>query len=295
MRLAVCDYHPPAACHTVVFLHGLCLNQLSWVHQIGYLRRRYPDSVRLISYDHRGHGRSGAAPMHTYRIEQLADDLAEMMVALGVSGPLTLAGHSMGAMAVIAYLSRRSRPVEPQSLILISAAAGRLAERGLGRLVAIPVIDLLYTLVQHTPCSATDGAIRFLARPLCDALTRYGGYRAHREALAAISAAAINATPLTTKVGFLPALRDFDQYHTLGSIRAATTIISGGGDRLTPPAHSYDLAGGIPGAKLVHLPGAGHMILHEAPNLVAEEIRRAIVFSAASSACSPPTRTRQWL
>ena len=67
VRLAVCDTGPRTAEHTVVFLHGLCLNQTSWERQITYLLRRYGQSVRVISYDHRGHGRSAGAPISSLR------------------------------------------------------------------------------------------------------------------------------------------------------------------------------------------------------------------------------------
>ena len=52
VRLAVCDTGPRTAEHTVVFLHGLCLNETTWERQITYLMRRYGRSVRVISYDH---------------------------------------------------------------------------------------------------------------------------------------------------------------------------------------------------------------------------------------------------
>jgi pimeloyl-ACP methyl ester carboxylesterase len=117
--------------HTVVFLHGLCLNQASWDRQIGYVLGRYGRSVRVISYDHRGHGGSAAAPMSTYRIEQLADDLARVLTVLDVTGPVTLVGHSMGGMT-----------------------AGKLAERGFARLLATPAPAALVGLVEHTPAYA---------------------------------------------------------------------------------------------------------------------------------------------
>ena len=89
------------------------------------LIRGWGNNIRIISYDHRGHGDSGSASMHTYRIDRLADDLAELLVALGVTGPLTLAGHSMGGMTALAYLRRPAskRPVEPESLVLVATAA----------------------------------------------------------------------------------------------------------------------------------------------------------------------------
>jgi hypothetical protein len=49
VSLAVCDTGPRTAEHTVVLLHGLCLNQTSWEPQITYLLRRYGRSVRVIS------------------------------------------------------------------------------------------------------------------------------------------------------------------------------------------------------------------------------------------------------
>jgi pimeloyl-ACP methyl ester carboxylesterase len=56
------QYWSAPAEHTVVFLHGLCLNQTSWERQITYLLRRYKRSVRVLSYDHRGHRGSAASP-----------------------------------------------------------------------------------------------------------------------------------------------------------------------------------------------------------------------------------------
>src|SRR5258708_5951806 len=56
VQLAVRDYDRPTRTHTVVFLHGFCLSRTSWGGQIDYLLRRYGDSIRIIAYDHRGHG-----------------------------------------------------------------------------------------------------------------------------------------------------------------------------------------------------------------------------------------------
>jgi pimeloyl-ACP methyl ester carboxylesterase len=275
VRLAVRDRGSRYAGHTVVFLHGFCLSQMSWARQIDYLTRRYGGAVRVISYDHRGHGESGEAPMSSYRIEQLADDLAQVLTARSVTGPLTLVGHSMGGMAALSYLARpgADRPVDPHGLVLAATAAGKLSEHGLSRLLATPATGMLFGLIDHTPAQA----LRILARPLGATLHRFGvGGNAERATLAAVTAAGLASTPVPTAVGFLPSLRDYDQYHTLGSIRANTVVVSGGADPLTPPSHSRDLAAGIPGAAHVHLPSAGHLLPQQNPNIINAAIRRAM-------------------
>jgi pimeloyl-ACP methyl ester carboxylesterase len=279
VSLSVRDWGSHAAGHTVVLLHGFCLNKESWNIQVTQLIRHWGNNIRIISYDHRGHGDSGNASMHTYRIDRLADDLAELLATLGVTGPLTLAGHSMGGMTALAYLCRAAnkRPVEPESLVLIATAAGNLGSHGLGRLLSTPATSMLYHLVHRMPRAGTDELVQFLARPVCAALTRHGGYgEAAPKSLVAASAAAINATPSTTKVGFLRGLREYDCSQTLSSITAKTTIISGGADKLTPMHHARELADGIAGATVIHQPTAGHTLLHEIPEVVTGAISSAI-------------------
>ncbi|MCV7257095.1 alpha/beta fold hydrolase [Mycobacterium shimoidei] len=290
VSLSVCDWGSHAAEHTVVLLHGFCLNKESWNIQMTQLIRRWGNNIRIISYDHRGHGDSGNASMHTYRIDKLAGDLAELLVALGVTGPLTLVGHSMGGMTALAYLRRPAseRPVEPDNLVLVATAAGNLGSRGLGRLLRTPATSVLYHLVHRMPRAGTDEVVQFLARPVCAAVTRHSGYgKVAPKSLVNRSAAAVNATPSTTKVGFLRGLREYDCSATLSSITAKTTIISGGADRLTPMWHTRELADGIPGAMLIHWPTAGHTLLHEIPQVVTEAISSTIAAGSQVAEASP--------
>jgi pimeloyl-ACP methyl ester carboxylesterase len=270
VRLAVRDYGSAgAANHTVVLLHGLCLTKSSWALQIRELRLRWGNSLRIITYDHRGHGGSTGAKMQTYQIDRLAADLADVLTALRVRGPLTLAGHSMGGMTALAYLGHPTcdRPVEPQGLVLVATAAGRLAERGLGRLLGTPMTGVLFGLVDRIPRRAADQAIEGLTRPIRDGLVRYSGH-----GIADATASAIHTISLTTAAGFLPSLKRYDQYHTLKSIGAKTIVISGGADMTTPATHARDLAATIPGATHLHRPTAGHMLLQEESGLVTNAI-----------------------
>ena len=283
VQLAVRDYDPPSRTQTVVFLHGFCLSRASWARQIDDLLGRYGDSTRIIAYDHRGHGDSSAAPMGTYRIDRLAADLDEVLAALDVTAPLTLVGHSMGAMAALAYLSRPAseRPVDAHGLVLVATAAGKLAQSGLGRLLGTPATPLLFKLIEHTP----DQALKMLAGPACAALSRWCSCGpAQRTVLAATTGSALATTPVPTAVGFLPTLCDYDVYRALGSVRAQTVVVSGGADPLTPPVHSRELARGIPGAVHLHVPQAGHMLQQEAPHVVDHAIRQAMTIRAKAYA-----------
>jgi pimeloyl-ACP methyl ester carboxylesterase len=177
-------------------------------------------------------------------------------------------------MVALAYLGRppADRPVEPDGLVLAATAAGRLAERGVARLLSSPAADVLCGLAAVTP----HRAIRLLVKPVCATLSLHVG--AHtRSTLSALFTTALAATAsIDTAVGFLPGLRSFDQTSTLGSVRAETIVLSGGADLLTPPSHAHDMAAAIPGATHLHFPMAGHMLLHEAAHAVTDAIGRTI-------------------
>lgn len=275
VELAVRDHWPATTVeHTVVLLHGLCLTQLSWENQIHQLQRSDHPGVRIISYDHRGHGRSTPAPVSSYNVQQLASDLSELLAALDVTGPTTLAGHSMGGMCALEYLARPAgdQPVQPTGLVLVATAAGRLTEHGLGRLLATPGLDILTGVIHRAPHRAAEHFLRTVARPVCAVLSRQNGYGPTERSTLTAAADGLERTPWTTALGFLRALKNYDQRSALHRITAATTVISGGVDVLTPPAHAHELANTIPDATHIHWPTAGHMLLHEAAHAVTDAI-----------------------
>ena len=53
-------------------------------------------------------------------------------------------------------------------------------------------------------------------------------------------------------------------------VRASTLLITGERDQMTPLKNARQLAAAIPGARLVTLPGAGHMQLAERPDELLE-------------------------
>ncbi|UQX13550.1 alpha/beta fold hydrolase [Candidatus Mycobacterium methanotrophicum] len=283
VSLAVTGHGPAiSGSPAVVFVHGLCLSQAVWAHQIRLLSNCYNGAVWPVAYDNRGHGWSGRAPGASYRPDQLADDLAQVLQALDLNGSLVLVGHSLGGMAILSYMGRPAwaRPVEPDGLVLVATAAGRIAERGLGRLLAAPGIGSLCRIGEYLP----ERALRAAASPVCAAVGRWAGCAPYQQAtMAGVVASAIKTTPVATALGFLPSLRTFDAYRVLGQIRARTVIINGDGDLLAPAEHSRELAAGIPGAELVSLPGVGHMVPQQAPQVIHRAIRSTLDSAGASA------------
>ena len=202
--MAVRDHPASAEKATAVLPHGFCLNQNSWNGQGRCLLRRWGSRMRLNTYDRRGHGQSGTALSHTYRVPTLADDLHSVLAAPHVRTPLVLVGHSVGAMTALTVAGQPStdQAVPSCGLELVATAAGRrLTEPGTGRLLAIPADGVLPALLGHVP----DHALQALAAAVCTkSAPGRGCAPAARYFLAAATTSAMASTPLTTALGFLP-------------------------------------------------------------------------------------------
>lgn len=96
--LAVGVWHPEAG-QTVLAVHGITANHLSW----SLVARRLPE-VRLAAPDLRGRGDS-AHLGGPYGMARHADDLVAVLDALGVDHAV-VAGHSMGGLVAV-VLARR--------------------------------------------------------------------------------------------------------------------------------------------------------------------------------------------
>ena len=98
----------------IVLLHGLSATRRYVVMGSRVLER---SGLRVIAYDARGHGRSGAPPVRdAYGYEQLAGDLEAMLDAVGV-GRAVLAGASMGAHTAARFALRHPERVSALGLI----------------------------------------------------------------------------------------------------------------------------------------------------------------------------------
>ena len=99
----------------LVLLHGYTGHARSWDAFAHAMTDRY----RVIALDQRGHGETGWAPAERYGVEDMADDLAAFVQALGL-GRFTLLGLSMGGMVAMEYAGRR--PSELAAVVIVDIA-----------------------------------------------------------------------------------------------------------------------------------------------------------------------------
>lgn len=93
-EIALLDFGDADRPVDIVFAHANGFNALTYRHLLAPLAA----SLRIIAYDARGHGRTTlpADPDGRNNWNDYRDDLIALMDALGIDGPVVLAGHSMG-------------------------------------------------------------------------------------------------------------------------------------------------------------------------------------------------------
>ena len=106
----------------VMLSHSLACSTVMWVPQLPALEADY----RVVNYDTRGHGGSGA-PAGAYSLDQLGDDAVALMDALGLDA-VHWVGLSMGGM--IGQNLALRRPERLRSLCLCDTSSRIPAEAG---------------------------------------------------------------------------------------------------------------------------------------------------------------------
>jgi len=222
---------------TLLLVPGLSGIGGFWVHQIADFARHF----RVITYDHRGTGRS-SRPRRGYSIDQMAEDLLRLMDALKIDATI-LVGHSMGG--AIGQTIAQDQPERIGRLVLSATWAGKDSyfrrifdfRKELLRIGGMPSYRRLSVLMQYPPAWID----------------------AHAAWLDAEEAMAV-AEPADLEIlqARIDAILSFDRRMRLGEIRAATLVVVARDDLITPPYLSEELAAGIPYAKLAMLPRGGH-------------------------------------
>lgn len=100
----------------IVFIHGAWVSHKMWLSQRDYFVEL---GYKVVLYDVRGHGLTGATEKKKYSMELFADDLDQLLDGLGIDMPI-VCGLSMGGMIAQCYGSRY--PHKISALILCDTA-----------------------------------------------------------------------------------------------------------------------------------------------------------------------------
>jgi pimeloyl-ACP methyl ester carboxylesterase len=258
---------------TIVFAHGYCLNQDSWHFQ----RKAFLGKARMVLWDQRNHGRSERGPLEHSTIEQLGRDLQYVLDA-HAPGPVTLVGHSMGGMTIMALAAQFPEMFEERvtGVAFVATSAGDLSTKFLG--LPPSMAERAQALAAGVrPNKLLLGPVqRARYTDLNFAVTKRGSFGSHApNSLNLFTVAMLNATPLETVVDFLPTLLAHNLYDALKVLNDVPVwIVVGRSDLLTPVAHTTKLMELLPHADHVILPDTGHMIQLERNEEVTEGIRR---------------------
>jgi 3-oxoadipate enol-lactonase len=237
---------PPGA-PVLILSHALGLSMAMWDPQLALLSR----ALRVVRYDHRGHGGS-PVPAGPYRIEDLGRDLLHLLDRLALER-VSFCGLSLGGMVGL-WLAANA-PARVDRLVVCCSAArvmrpDEYASRA--KLVrAKGIAEIADTAISRWFTPAFLAARPDLVGPIKALLlaTPPEGYAATCEALAAMD------------------LRD-----GLPRITASTLVIAGAEDQATPPELSEEIARGIPEAELVVIPDAAHIANVEQPEAITDHI-----------------------
>lgn len=251
---------------TVVLLHGASANAYDPMEGVGW--RLAASGFRVVSFDRPGYGNSdrlagseAASPAFQARA------LGEAIDRLGL-GPAILMGHSWsGALALRMALDR---PEQAAGLVLLAPVAMPFPPTGLpwwARLALQPPVTWLLTRTVAVPLGLSylpgvaKGVFRpeppvedYVARSRAPLILRPGPALANIQDLAGLPAALAEQAP---------------RYPDL---RVPTVIVSGEGDPVVVTGRQAEpLSRALPEARLVTLPGAGHMITYTAPEAIVRE------------------------
>lgn len=234
-----------AARPVVVLVHGAGMDHSVWALQDRALAHA---GRAVLSVDLPGHGRSGGAALPS--IPALADWLAALLEVVGAERAV-VAGHSMGALAALAFAARH--PQRARSIALLGAAAAMPVNEDL-RNAAVTQPDKAAAMIVGWGFSA-EAALGGSASP---GLWLTGG----ATSLLARALPGVLATDLNACNDYLDGPADAIQ------VQCPALVIAGERDRMSPAKSGRELAALLPHGRIAVLPGAGHMVMTERPDAV---------------------------
>jgi pimeloyl-ACP methyl ester carboxylesterase len=248
-KVFLADYGKPfdPARKTILFVHGAGMDGSVWPLQARHFAYR---GWNALAVDLPGHGRSEPPEDgQPASIEAVGSWLLRLIEELGARDAC-LVGHSMGALVAL-------------------EAAAQVGKRlgGIALLGAAPAMPVHPALLE-----AASRLERIAPELICDwgfgPAGHFGGHRSpgswmigHALALLGRSAGPRLHADLAACDGYRGGLQ------AAAKIACPALVVSGELDRMTPARQGAKLAEAIEGARFVSLPGGGHMMMVERPDV----------------------------
>jgi 3-oxoadipate enol-lactonase len=229
----------------VVLSNSLGTNLSMWDAQAKALSQNY----RVIRYDQRGHGKSGA-PKGPYTIDRLGQDVIAILDHLKIRKAHFL-GLSMGGTTGM-WLARKAS--DRFKKIILSNTGARIGTSDIWN-------ARIASVLSKGMASVVDATLdRWLSK----------NFRANNPKTEASIRKMLLATPAHGYAGCSMAIRDMDQRWDIGTIKLPTLVIIGTLDPATPPAGGEQIANRIRGAKVARLEAAHLSNLEKSEQFTAE-------------------------
>ncbi len=230
-----CDLHGPDGSPALLLGGSLGTTRGMWDPQVKAL----PTDLRIVAFDHRGHGGS-PVPAGPYTIAELGRDVLSLMDRLEITRA-SYCGLSIGGM--VGQWLAANAPERIERLVLICTSAHLPpAETWHGRAAAVRAAG--------SPAAVADAVVGRWFTPEWaqrnpDAVSR------HRQM--------VSKTPAEGYASCCEAIAEMDLRAGLRRIAAPTLVIAGRQDPATPVEHGEAIAAAVPGARLEVLDDAAHL------------------------------------
>jgi 3-oxoadipate enol-lactonase len=231
---------------TYVLLHAFPIGASLWEPQM----RSIPAGWRLITPDLRGFGGTTELDsISALSVGDYADDVVDLLAELGVARAV-IGGCSMGGYAAFALF--QTAPELFEGLILANTRAGADSpESRANRRSMLAVVDR----------EGPSGVARDMMPKLLGKTTR----ETNQTAEATIRRLIKQQSPVAIRGAIHRMMHRPDSTPLLAQIAVPTLVVTGEEDELIPVEESRKMAAAIKGAKLVIIPGAGHLANMEQP------------------------------
>ena len=243
----------------LLLVHGTGASLHSWRKLVPMLASHFT----VVAPDLPGHGESSAECDACLSLPGMAQSLAALLRQLNVQ-PAIVAGHSAGAAVLIRMCLDKT--IAPRFVVSINGAL--LPFNGFAGQIFAPLAKLL-VLNPFVP--------RFLAwrakdQRAVEKLLRDTGSNVDEEGVTHYAELFQNPSHVASTLGMM-ARWDLEPLNqTIKNLAVPLILVAAENDKTISPEDSTDVAALVPSARIVRIPGLGHLAHEEKPEIIAQLI-----------------------